>query len=366
MQSIFYNINNLQNRKLFYMLDNIMDDSVKLFRRTPNGDEEFTSYDLHRMPDGKLLIAFHQYWAIQTLHSLVAICEGKEEFVNTQPFERICKYYKYGQNGLDPGGFIFMNSAIVPSFDDQWRCDAGLYGVELFTDPLGDSTVAVPDTADALIVYEPILAINGVAHLVYIERENKNNKTQLMNNSITPFATYSLSEALKLIIEWSQVSQEPFNNVEPIAIKAFQFTQQLGIPEILVRNQSDMQVAEFLKGNPDARKRPADVVTANEYLLNFVKQKMAHMSLANLLSCYPQYEQYDNVGSEIQRDIQSAENQFAEDLNNMRIEGSFSLDNYEDCLDLIPDNYVNGRNTYGFRWSILKQSKNLALSLVNK
>lgn len=363
MASMFYNINNLQNRKLFYMLDRIMDDSVRLFRRTPAGDEEFTTYDLHRMPDGKLLIAFHEYWGIQTTHSLVAVCGDKEEYVSITPFERISKYYKYGQDGLDAGGFIFMNSAIVPSFDDQWRCDAGLYGVELFADPLGDSTIAVPDTADAIIVYEPVLSINGVAHLVYIERENKNNKTQLMNNSITPFATYSLSEALKLIIEWSQTSQEPFNNTEPIALKALQFVQELGIPEILVRNQPDMQVAEYLKGNTDARKRPTDVVPANEYLLNFVKTKMAYMSLAGLLSCYPQYEQYDSVGNESQRDIESANNEFLEDVANMRIEGEVSLDNYEDILHLIPDNYVNGRQTFGFRWSVLKQKKNLALSL---
>ena len=363
METKFYNTNNLKQRKLFYMLDNITDESVKLFRRTPAGDEEFTSYDLHRMPDGKLLIAFHHYWSMQTVHSFVAICGGEEEYVSAIPFERISKYYKYGQNGLDNGGFIFMNSATVPSFDDQWRCDAGLYGVELFADPLGDSKIAIPNTADALIAYEPILSINGVAHLVYIERENKNNKTELMNNSITPFATYSLSEALKLIIEWSQISQEPFNNTEPIALKAFEFIRQLGIPEILVQNQPDMQIAEYLKGNTNARKRPTDVVIANEYLLNFIKRKMAHMSLASLISCYPQYEQYDSIGNETQKDIESAENEFAEDLNNMRIEGDYSLDNYEDVLDLIPDNYVNGRQTFGFRWSILRQKKNLALSL---
>jgi hypothetical protein len=361
MESKIYNINNLEHCKLFYMLDNIMDESVKLFRRTPTGDQEFTSYDLHRMPDGKLLIAFHRYWDIQTTHNFVAICGDEKEFVNLQPFERIYKYYKHGVNGLDAGGFVFMNSAPVPSFDNQWRCDAGLYGVELFADPLGDSTIAIPDVADALLVYEPILSIDGVAHLVYIERENKNNKTQLMNNSITPFATYSLGEALKLILEWAQVSQEPFNNTESVAAKAFEFTQKLGIEETLVFNQPDMQIFEYLKGNIDARKRPTNVVETNQNLFDFVKRKMSHMSLASLLSCYPEY---DNTDVEIQRDIQSAENEFAEDIMNMRIEGNFSLDNYTDCLDLIPNNYVNGRQTFGFRWSILKQKKDLALSLV--
>lgn len=344
------------------MLDNIMDESVKLFRRTPAGDEEFTLYDLHRMPDGKLLIAFHRYWDIQTLHSFVAKCGDKEEYISATPFERIFSHYKNGINELNNSGFIFTNSAVVPSFDNQWRCDAGEYGVELFADPLGDSTVFIPDTIGGVIVYEQILSVNGVAHLIYVEIRNL-KQTELMNNSITPFATYSLSEALKLIIEWSQTSQEPFNNTEPIALKAFEFTQKLGISEVLVLNQPDMQVAEYLKGNPNARRRPADVVETNQELFDFVKRKMAHMSLASLLSCYPEYGNLDN---EIQRDVESAENEFSEDLNNMRIEGDYSLDNYEDVLDLIPDNYVNGSQVFGFRWSILKQKKALALSLQNK
>jgi hypothetical protein len=180
-----------------------------------------------------------------------------------------------------------MNSAPVPSFDNQWRCDAGLYGVELFTDPLGDSTIVVPDAADALLVYEPVLSINGVAHLVYIERENKNNKTELMNNSSTPFATYSLGEALKLILEWAQVSQAPFSNTESVAVKAFEFAQQLGIEETLVSNQPDMQIFEYLKGNPTARVRPENVQPLSPTTEVFIKKNVAHSCLSSIVSLYP-------------------------------------------------------------------------------
>jgi hypothetical protein len=285
-----------------------------------------------------------------------------EEFVNTNPFERIIPYFKNGINELNDGGFLFTNSAIVPSFDNQWRCDAGTYGVELFADPLGGSIIAMPDTIDGLIVYEPILSINGVAHLIYVEIKIF-KQIELMNNSITPFATYSLGEALKLIIEWSQASQEPFNNSEPIALKAFEFTQKIGIPEILVRNQTDMQVAEYLKGNPNARRRPTDVVETNQELLDFVKRKMAHMSLSSLLSCYPEY---DNLDAEIQFDIESADKQFVDYLGGMQIQGSFTLDNWEDALEFLPEHLVHASGLFVLRWGCLKRQKDLALALANQ
>jgi len=247
----------------------------------------FEDCALFEMANGQVLVAFPEYFTHISKHNLVATDGVVSEIVSLQIFERIYKYYKHGVDSIDAGGFTFMNSAPVPSFDNQWRCDAGLYGVELFADPLGDSTIAVPDAANALLVYEPILSINGVAHLVYIERENKNNKTELMNNSITPFATYSLGEALKLILEWSQVSQEPFNNTEFVATKAFEFTQRLSIEGTIVSNQPDMQIFEYLKGNPTARVRPENVQPLLPATDMFVKKNVAHSCLSSLVSIYP-------------------------------------------------------------------------------
>jgi hypothetical protein len=187
-------------------------------------------------------------------------------------------------------------------------------------------------------------------------------RNYVINSEEVPSFTVTLSEMFKLLIEWSMVADEPFNSTQNIVLDAKEFLNKIGFDNSLVSDQVDMQIFEYLKGNTDARKRPSNVVETNQELLTFVKRKMAHMSLSSLLSCYPEY---GNIDSEIQRDIQSAENEFSEDLNNMRIEGDYSLDNYEDVLDLIPDNYVNGSQTFGFRWSILRQKKSLALSLQN-
>lgn len=273
---------------MFFMLQKLNATStIDLYYQEVNNNVPFEDCALFEMTNGQVLVAFPEYFTHISKHNLIATDGTTSEVVSLQIFERIYKYYKHGVDSVDAGGFTFMNSAPVPSFENQWRCDAGLYGVELFADPLGDSTIAVPDVADALLVYEPVFSINGVAHLVYIERENKTNKLELMNNSITPFATYSLGEALKLILEWAQVSQTPFNNAEPVAVKAFEFAQQLGIEQTIVSNQPDMQIFEYLKGNPTARVRPENVQPISPATDMFIKKNVAHSCLSSLVAIYP-------------------------------------------------------------------------------
>ena len=283
-----FNLDVVNKYNMFFMLQKLNATStIDLYYQEVNNNVPFEDCALFEMLNGQVLVAFSEYFTHISKHNLIATDGVVTEIVSLQIFERIYKYYKHGVDGVDAGGFTFMNSAPVPSFENQWRCDAGLYGVELFADPLGDSTIAVPDVADALLVYEPILSINGVAHLVYIERENKNNKAELMNNSITPFATYSLGEALKLILEWAQVSQAPFSNTEPVSAKAFEFTQQLEIEQTLVSNQPDMQIFEYLKGNPTARVRPENVQPISPATDAFIKKNVAHSCLSSLVTIYP-------------------------------------------------------------------------------
>ena len=362
METKNYNINNLKDYKLFYMLDSITDDSLKLFRRTPAGDEEFTVYDLYRMPDGKLLIAFWLYWSFQTVHSLVAICGDEEEYVSLLPFERVIPYWNPTLDYADKGIFVFANSKPIYVDPDDWRCDNTFYGSERYITSDGFLPYKSPKEGE-ITVYEPIINISGVSNLIYINnKEEEPLKNIVINEDIFPTSTITLSEMFRLITEWAALADEPFNSTDPISLDAKEFLNQIGFDSSLVANQVDMQVAEYFKGNTDARKRPANVVETNQELLNFVKQKMAHMSLSGLMSCYPQY---GNIDAEIQMDIESANNEFSQKLLEMQIQGEHSLDNYEYVLDLIPSNHVNGKEAYTFRWKILKRKKDIALSFIS-
>ena len=345
------------------MLDNITDESVQLFRRTPAGDEEFTAYTLHRMPDGRLLIAFNNYWGMHAVHSLVAKCGDKEELVNTQPFERIVPYWNPTLDHVGRGVFIFMNSKPIYTDVNNWRCDNTFYGPERYVQN-GEQFLINEFKLEDIIVYEPIININGIANLCYLHFKNDEYmRDYIINTDVIPSCGVTLSEMFRLITEWATLAEKPFNSKDPIVLDAKEFLGKIGFNGSLVADQTNMQVAQYFLGNTDARRRPDDVVETNQGLLDFVKRKMAHMSLASLMSCYPEY---DNINVETYFDIESAEKEFTDDIAGLQIDYVFSLDNYETALEFVPDRHKNGFNYFGLKWRVLKQKKDLALSLQNK
>ena len=363
MQATTYNINDLEHRKMFYMLDNITDDSVKLFRRTPAGDEEFTHYSLHRMPDGKLLIAFYDYWSMHAVHSLVAKWNEIEELVNTQPFERIMPYWNPGLDYEDRGGFFFLNSKPIYTDVNDWRCDNTFYGPERYIAP-GEEPLFGEFKVEDIIVYEPIINMNGTATLCFVHFKNDEHmRDYVVNADVIPSCGVTLSEMFRLLTEWATLAESPFNSTEPIVLDAKAFLDQIGFDGSLVADQTNMQVAQYFLGNTDARRRPNDVVETNQALLDFVKRKMAHMSLASLLYCYPEYGSIDD---EIKFDIESADKQFVDYLAGLQIEGDFTLDNWEEALAFLPERLVKSSGLFVLRWGSLERQKNIALSLANQ
>jgi len=362
MQATTYNINDLEHRKMFYMLNTITDESVELFRRTPAGDEEFTRYSLHRMPDGKLLIAFYDYWSMHATHTLVAKWWGVEELVNAQPFERIMPYWNPGLDYEDRGGFFFLNSKPIYTDVNDWRCDNTFYGPERYV-PAGTEVLFKEFKLEDILVYEPVINMHGTAVLCYVHfRNDEGIRDYVVNADVIPACGVTLSEMFRLLTEWAELANEPFNSTEPIVLDAKAFLNQIGFDNSLVADQTNMQVAQYLLGDTDARRRPTDVVKTNQDLLDFIKRKMAHTSLASLLSCYPEYQ---NLDTEIQFDIESADKDFVDYLGGLQIEGEFTLDNYEDALEFIPSRLANGYNLFKLRWSVLKRKKDLALALKN-
>jgi hypothetical protein len=212
-----------------------------------------------------------------------------------------------------------------------------------------------------ILVYEPIINMNGTATLCFVHFKNDEHmRDYVVNADIIPSCGVTLSEMFRLLIEWSTLADEPFNSTEPIVLDAKEFLNQIEFDGSLVADQTNMQVAQYFLGNTDARRRPADVVETNQALLDFVKQKMAHMSLAGLLSCYTEY---NNLDAEIQFDITSANKQFVDYLGGLQIEGDFTLDNWEDALNFLPERLINSSGLFRLRWGCLKQQKDLALSL---
>jgi hypothetical protein len=307
----------LTEYKLFYMLD-FVDTSkdLTLKKLTPDGYIDVTYSDqmispnkhaFFQMNNEHVLLAFVDPMRTQGNYNYVVSDGVTDEIVCTQSFERIWNYYDKPVD-TDEGFFVFMNSIPINIQGMDWRCDNSAYG------PFGynvgkDLDEPVLKTLDQIRIYEPVLSLNSIGHLVYAHMNISEETTEyFINGNPIPLYSRTLSESLKQLVEWAEVTKEPFNNDQEMALDARQFLESYKFDKEIVSDQVDMQVFEYLKGNEDARVRPTDVQPTNELIKEFVKKRVCFSTLSALLTLYP--DAWD-----IQEIIDKENVEFPEEIN---------------------------------------------------
>ena len=285
MELTNFSIDQLNNYSMWFMLDKITQGPITLVRRTPAGDEPFTKFQCFQMNDGHILLGINDFFSFTAKHNLYAIAGEVEEVVNIQMFENIMNVYDVPVDSEDKGFFVFAGSTVI-ALEEEWRCDNTRFG------PMGFNVIENVEEAfvhgfSEITVYETIFSVEGVGHLFYLQHKNHDEYgSRYVNAATLPFTGSTISEALKLITEWAVVNEEPFANTQPISSSAKEFLNKLDFDWSLVAYQTDMYVAEFIKGNPNARVRPNNVQPLSPNLKLFIKKKMAYRCLSALVSLY--------------------------------------------------------------------------------
>lgn len=278
----------VRNYKMFYILQHLNSDidDFMLYSQEVGATAAFYDFDLFEMNDKKILVAFPDPFKYSNKYNLVATDGLVSEIVPMQPFERIWEYYDKPSNNTE-GFFVFMNSIPMALDGLDWRCDNAKYG------PLGynvgaDMAEPMLKTLDQIIVYEPIMSINSVGHLVYAHVNIPEEiEEYFINGNPIPFYGRTLSEVFKQLVEWSAVTESPFNNAEEMALDSKNFLNQIYFDNSCVSNQVDMQIFEYLKGNTNARQRPNDIQPNTDELKIFIKKNSSYGTLSALLSLHP-------------------------------------------------------------------------------
>jgi hypothetical protein len=292
MQINEFQLQVLNDYKVFYMLDKISGDheSVFLFKETPSGRVEKTFFQAYKMRDNKVLIAFPNDTIPATDYNYIAVSDGVEESINIQCYERIHNIYNKTPDN-DKGVFGFFHSLPVIQDIETGRCDANNYGPISFTKN-GSVPKPLMDDVSKLVTYEPILSVNGVGHVVFLSMKDEQDLVELtVNNFEIPSIARTLMELLKIMAEWADVYEPPFNNREPVAEKTIKFFETVGADNNFINhvksNQVDMQVVQFLLGNPNARVRPDGILPLTSEVENWLLPKLCFMTLSKLLQFYP-------------------------------------------------------------------------------
>ena len=368
MQINNFTLQVLNDHRMFYMLDKISGDneSIFLFKETPSGRVEHTLFQAYRMANNKVLIAFPFEKQQTPDYNYVAVCGGIEEIVNTQCYERVRDIYTKAPNN-NKGVFAFTNSLPVILDTQTNRCDMNNYGPSVFTK---DNSVLEADAVDVskLEIYEPLLSVDGIGYIIYMYIPNATDLGDRgINNFEIPVATRTFMEVLKLMLEWSNVYEEPFNNREPVVESSVKFFKAIGVDSNLVEhiqtNQVDMQVAQFLLGNPNARVRPEGVLPLTTEVENWFLSKLSFMTLSKLLEFYPDAW---NTVEVLDKEKEVFASRLSNAFSNYKMEYySDSLDDITYCVNTAVMNIGNEsvRSFLTSYFEILKVKRNLLNSI---
>ena len=289
-----FNLDVLNRQRMFYMVqkDSSVLDFDAMHHKTPTGSETVNGFELHRMQNDMVLVSFPKELAQHSKYNFVI--KGKDspsdnEIVPLQFFQRIEHFYDVGVQNLD-GGFMFYKSEVVEVAATPWRCDYQMYGPNRFF-PAHQTGTFFRDI-NQIVTYEPIISVNSVGHIVFLHlRDDETISEEVFNNDYYPASARTLSEVVKQIVEWSDVSKPPFNNSDPIALAASQFLVDAGFDDELCdlvrENQVPMQVAQFLMGSTTARRRPTGVEPIFPELDQFIRRNVSNLSLTAILDLYP-------------------------------------------------------------------------------
>jgi hypothetical protein len=288
----------------YFIVDSIEDINIYYF--TSNGYISFEDFDTYKM-ESSSLIAFldnpDNYWI--TNYKLEY--EQKSHILQSQYYEKVLdilneeNVYNESVHAFSNSVEVYENNSLGSSvYDLSQRCDYNKYGPTAFYPPSANRKLG------KILQFRNLLSVTGTAHLLRIDLESisqaydDNSSNQAMNQTARTFGG-----AMKLIHEWKEVSQDPWNNEEPIAQKSNLFLQSLNIPEETVQellaNQCDMRVVKYLQGEASLNQEMPETGYISESFKRYLIDNYRYKSIKNLKNQH-------SLGSSIDDSIAELEN----------------------------------------------------------
>lgn len=183
----------------------------------------------------------------------------------------------------DGGIFLICSAKKSNLFSTYQRCDVfewGPSGAVRILDPRFNSIFgsSIVTNVNQLEKYKIIYSFPPYGYLIYIKlrfagapgTHDIESENYLLNMEDPPCAAKNFGNFIKLIIEWSEMTEYPWLNYkDPLADICKNFVDESKMPSSILEyvdsNYSDMQVYNFIKGESGAR--------SQEYITNLIDQE---------------------------------------------------------------------------------------------
>ena len=234
-----------------------------LYTPAPRGTTYFEDFDLYSVENGTI-IAFTEY--NDNISNYDRICtDGVSEIrLHGRCYEDVV-FENYAIKNKECNAFYtFMDSVDIDTafinthsaMGDQ-RCDFGKFGMKHLplTDPIKNFYADIKDVSfENIMGANTVLSVTPEAVLAIIYFKNRPN---IENWPIITGVSNTFTGLVKLVMEWAEISEEPWNNKEVGSLKAKSFMEKIDFDQnfidLIKFNQKDMAIKKFLMNKPDAR-----------------------------------------------------------------------------------------------------------------
>lgn len=303
----------------YYALKSLLDFTI--FRRTPDGDVEYVSYDVFQADDYQI-IAFYRFDISHTDYNYVLVNSEGETVVQWIPYEHFYGYIEQPSRHPEDDTFTFYNSVSMEqqvssnefvAWDYENRCETHLYmavgykvqdGVKPFMVDLEKFNNSNVLKATSLI------SVAGTASISYLKVANVG--TSYRDWPAVVGMSKTLMGCMKLAIEWASLADEPFNCTDELVLDAKAFFELMDFPQEVIDEineyQEDMPVYRYFAGVEDARHSFIEQTDIPPLFLKWLKSHLRYLSLDALVS---NMENPPNIDTDV---LVHERNQFEETL----------------------------------------------------
>jgi hypothetical protein len=274
--------------------------NISIYLKLPNEEILFEDYEVFDAGD-KTIIAFYDLNKTNSDYAYKIVSDEITEWIQSITFNQISYITKKLYN-ISKSAFYLTNSIPVAaaiqnqdqlSIHGENRCDTYQYGPLAFPDETNFGGPSLdPSFHNVSNINKFLMTINslGNIHILFFEYKEFND------DSFRSFfgavgAAKTLMGIMRLIIEWAESCEEPWNNEQLIATRCRQALQDLDMPQSVIEEIKNynppMVIARYASGDQDCRSAVEESVDLSPLFKDWLYSKIRYETLNELASNNP-------------------------------------------------------------------------------
>lgn len=175
--------------------------------------------------------------------------------------KKFADYISVRNDGL----FAIVAAKLINDSEAADRCDFNNWGPiapRNNEDDLNKSMGTVLfSSLEEIDKFEILYSLPPHGYVIYLKLKDEETNEKIKSQEL-PFAANSFAELIRLMIEWSVVAKEPFNNTDKCGEISTAILEDMSMPSELIDHILDtyppMQISKYLMGDESARLQNAD------------------------------------------------------------------------------------------------------------